>query len=171
MIHPNNFWWLSWSPPPPPMPSFFKQIWVVPPLTPSKLFRDPPFWVLSYECSPLLFAQKSSDPPLKSSSATPPPPPLPQAINTDRSLTQGRLRRGRRVTTLQCRHKSFPPPRACRVSLAPKTPFPFPFKRLPRRHCVPGMHCKLTEAQQPVVSKQFIFRSYLFVTIYAFLFR
>ena len=32
---------------------------------------------------------------------------------------------------------SLPPPstRAPRVSLAPKTPFPFPFKRLPRRLC------------------------------------
>ena len=76
VIPPNNFWWLSRSTPPPPsMPSFSKQIWVVPPLTPSKLFRDPTFWVLSYDSSPLLFSQKSTDPPLKCSSALPPPPP------------------------------------------------------------------------------------------------
>ena len=50
MIPPNNFWWLSRSPPPPSPPhhmsSFSKQIWVVPPLNPSKVFSDPPFWVL-----------------------------------------------------------------------------------------------------------------------------
>ena len=53
----NNIWWLSRSPPhnvfifqanlivPPP-----------PPLNPSKVFSDPPFWVLSYDWSPLLFS-------------------------------------------------------------------------------------------------------------------
>ena len=35
---------------------------------------------------------------------------------------------------------SLPPSsRAPRVSLAPKTPFPFPFKRLPRRLCLYGV--------------------------------
>ena len=48
------------------------QIWVVPPLNPSKFFSDPAFWVLSYNCSPL----KSSTP----------PPPHPRAINYARSL-------------------------------------------------------------------------------------
>ena len=50
---PDNFWWLSRPPPPPAlMSSFAKQIWVVPPLNPSKVFSDPPFWVLSYDWSP-----------------------------------------------------------------------------------------------------------------------
>ena len=62
VIPPNNFWWLLRSPPAPPS-SFSKQIWVIPPLNPSEVFNDPPFWVLSYDCSPLLFSQKSSDPP------------------------------------------------------------------------------------------------------------
>ena len=59
----NNFWCFSRSPSPPSMSSFSKQIWVVPTLNPSKVFSDPPFWVLSYNWSPLLFSQKSSDPP------------------------------------------------------------------------------------------------------------
>ena len=37
---PNNIWWLSRSPA--PMSSFFKQIWVVTPLNPSKAFSDLP---------------------------------------------------------------------------------------------------------------------------------
>ena len=49
VIPPNNFWWLSRSP---LMSSFYKQIWVVPPLNSSKVFGDPPFWVLSYDWSP-----------------------------------------------------------------------------------------------------------------------
>ena len=57
VILPNNFWWLSRSrlPAPPPshhMSSFSKQIWVVDPLNRSKVFSDPPFWVLSYDRSP-----------------------------------------------------------------------------------------------------------------------
>ena len=50
-------------PPLPSMSSFSKQIWVVPPLNPSKVFSDPPFWVISYDWSRLLFSQNSSDPP------------------------------------------------------------------------------------------------------------
>ena len=65
MIPPNNFWWLSRC------LQFSKQIWVVPLLNPSKVFSDHPFWVLSYDLSPLLFSQKASDSP-----QTPPPPPL-----------------------------------------------------------------------------------------------
>ena len=57
--------------PPPPPSSFPKQIWVVPILNPSKVFSDPRFWVLSYNWSPLLFSQKSSEPPYNS----PAPPP------------------------------------------------------------------------------------------------
>ena len=36
---------------PSPISSFSEQIWVVPPLNPSKLFSDPPFWVISYDWS------------------------------------------------------------------------------------------------------------------------
>ena len=60
VIPPNNFWWLLWFPPP---SSFSKKIWVIPSLNPSKLLSDPPFWVLSYDWSPLLFSLKASDPP------------------------------------------------------------------------------------------------------------
>ena len=42
-----------------------------PPLNPTKVFSDPPFWVLSNDWSPLLFCYKWSDPLLKS---FPPPP-------------------------------------------------------------------------------------------------
>ena len=49
---PNNVWWPSRSPHP-HMSSFSKEIWVVPPLNPSKVFSDPHFWVLSYDWSPL----------------------------------------------------------------------------------------------------------------------
>ena len=59
VIPPNNFWWLSRSPPP-LLSSFSKRIWVVPPLNPSKDFSDPPFWVLSYDRSPLLFSNSAS---------------------------------------------------------------------------------------------------------------
>ena len=38
---PINIWWLL-RPPHPSMSSFSKQIWVVPPLNPSKVFSDPP---------------------------------------------------------------------------------------------------------------------------------
>ena len=84
MIPPNNFWWFSRPPPPPLMSSFSKQIWVVRPLNPSISFSDPLFWILSYEWSPLLFSQKSSDPPQKSSVPTPP-----QVIINDRSFQCG----------------------------------------------------------------------------------
>ena len=51
-------------PPPPPKSSFSKYILVVPLLmNPSKVFSLPPFWVLSYDLSPLLVSQKSNDPP------------------------------------------------------------------------------------------------------------
>ena len=63
LIPPNNFWWLSRSPPPTPTCLLFKEVRVVPPLNPSKVFSDPPFWVLSYDWSP-----------------------PPQGINNDRSL-------------------------------------------------------------------------------------
>ena len=43
VIPPNNIWWLSRSPPPHPMSSFSKQIWVIPPLNPSKVFSGPLF--------------------------------------------------------------------------------------------------------------------------------
>ena len=36
---------------PPAMSSFSKEIWVVHPLNPSKVFSDPPFWALSYDWS------------------------------------------------------------------------------------------------------------------------
>ena len=78
VIPPNNFWWLLWFPPP---SSFSKKIWVIPSLNPSKLLSDPPFWVLSYDWSPLLFSLKPSDPPLNSST------PTLRAIIIDRSLT------------------------------------------------------------------------------------
>ena len=73
---PNNIWSLSRSPPL-LMSSFSKRIWVVPPLNPSKVFRDCPFWVLSY---PFVFLK------IKWSPKNSPPPPAPQAINNDRSL-------------------------------------------------------------------------------------
>ena len=82
MIPPNNIWWLS-RPPPPPMSSFSKQIWVVQPLNPSKVFSDPLFWVLSYDWSPpfVLLKMKWSPPQKKSS------PRSTQAINNDRSFS------------------------------------------------------------------------------------
>ena len=55
---PNNIWWLSRIP---PMSSFSAQIWVVPPLNPSKVFSDPPRKILR-------------------------PRPPPPAINNDPSL-------------------------------------------------------------------------------------
>ena len=61
------------------MSSFSKQIWVVHPLNPSKVFSDPPFWVLSYDWSLLLFSYNQVIP-LKFSSP-------PQGINNDQSLT------------------------------------------------------------------------------------
>ena len=81
MILPNNIWWLSRSP---PHVFIFQANLRGPPLDPSKVFSDPPFWVLSYDWFPLLFFWKSSDPPKKI--LRPPPHPLPQAINNDRSL-------------------------------------------------------------------------------------
>ena len=61
------------------MSSFSKQIWVVHPLNPSKVFSDPPFWVLSYDWSLLLFSYNQVIL-LKFS-------PPPQGINNDQSLT------------------------------------------------------------------------------------
>ena len=57
------------------------QIWVVPPLNPSKFFSDPAFWVLSYNWSPPFVLPKLEWSPLKSST-----PPHPRAINYARSL-------------------------------------------------------------------------------------
>ena len=60
---------LHWSDPPlitvddfrdPPLPNvyiFQANLSGRPPLNPSKVFSDPPFWVLSYNWSPLLFSQ------------------------------------------------------------------------------------------------------------------
>ena len=101
VIAPNNFWWFSRPPPPPPSPSpsFFKQIWVVPPSESFQSFQWSPLWIISDDWFPILFSQKSSDP-LKSSL------PPSQAINNDRSLIGVRLRRRPRLTTLYCRHKA-----------------------------------------------------------------
>ena len=60
---PNNFWWLSQAPLPPPPSSFSKQIWVIPPLNPSEVFRDPSFWVLSYDWSPFCSPKNLAIPP------------------------------------------------------------------------------------------------------------
>ena len=155
-------------PPPPPHAFIFQANLSCPPSYSFQTFQRSTLLGSQLRLFPLLFSQKSSDPPLKSSSSSPPPPtgvkyrPVPNP----RTITSGTQGNDSVMQT-----QALPPSsRARRVSLAPKTPFPFPFKRLPRKHCVPGMHCKLTVAQQPVVL-QFIFRSYLFVTIYAFLFR
>ena len=59
------------------MSSFSEQIWVVPPLNPSKVFSDPPSWVLSYDWSPLFSPQNR---------VIPPKILPPRAINSDRSL-------------------------------------------------------------------------------------
>ena len=56
------------DPPPLLMSSFSKRIWVVPPLNPSKVFSDCPFWVLSY---PFVFLK------IKWSPKNSPPPPRP----------------------------------------------------------------------------------------------
>ena len=69
---------------PPPISSFSKQIWVVPPLNPTKVFSYPPF------CSP----KKQVIPP---KILPPPPSPNPQAINIDRFLTKVKLRLWRRL--------------------------------------------------------------------------
>ena len=60
------------------MSSFSKQIWVVHPLNPSKVFSDPPFWVLSYDWSLLLFSYNQ---------VIPPKILPPEGINNDQSLT------------------------------------------------------------------------------------
>ena len=55
----TNFWWLSWFPPPRlPRPHvfIFQAHLSDPPLNPSKVFSDPPFWVLSYDWSTFLFS-------------------------------------------------------------------------------------------------------------------
>ena len=56
------------SPSPLLLSSFSKRIWVVPPLNPSKVFSDCPFWVLSY---PFVFLK------IKWSPKNFPPPPRP----------------------------------------------------------------------------------------------
>ena len=80
-------WWRPGSPPPHPMSSFSKQIWVAPP---SESFQ-------SFQRSPLFFP-KSKWSPLKSSAPT----PHLQAINNDPFLTKVKLRlwrrRGRRLS-------------------------------------------------------------------------
>ena len=68
------------------MSSFSKQIWVIPPLNPSKDFSDPPFWVLSYYWSPPFVLLKILWFPPQN-----PPPPTPKAIHNDRSLKSGSL--------------------------------------------------------------------------------
>ena len=155
-------------PPPPPCLHFSSKFELSPLLLLPNFSEIHPFGFSVTPVPPFCSPKNQVIPPLKSSSALPPPTgdkyrPVPNP----RTITSGTQGNDYVMQT-----QVLPPSsRARRVSLAPKTPFPFPFKRMPRRHCVPGMHCKLTEAQQPVVSKQFIFRSYLFVTIYAFLFR
>ena len=71
-ILPLNVTSLKWFPlitfddfrDPPPMSSFSKQILVdSPPPESLQSFQRTPFWVLSYDWSPLLFSQKVSDPP------------------------------------------------------------------------------------------------------------
>ena len=82
-IPPNNFWWLSQSPPhvftfqanlsgPPSEPfQSFQRF----PLSGSQLRLIPPFVLLKIKWSPL-------------KSSVPPPPPSPNAINNDRSLSR-----------------------------------------------------------------------------------
>ena len=92
----SSLWMLlHWSDPPPnnrfddfhPPPPRHQHVFIFqtnlsgPPLSPSKVFSDPPFWVLSYDWSPLFFSPKSSDPPKITL------PPL-SAINNDRSLNK-----------------------------------------------------------------------------------
>ena len=74
---PKNVWWLSRSP---TTSSFSKQTWVVPPLNPSKVLSDSPFWVLSNGWPPFC-SPKNQVIPLKSS-----PRPHLQVINNERSL-------------------------------------------------------------------------------------
>ena len=62
------------------MSSFSKQIWVVPPLNPSKVFSDNPFWVLSYDWSPHFDSPRNQAIPPKIPRAPSP------AINNDRSV-------------------------------------------------------------------------------------
>ena len=76
---PNNFRWLSRSPPCLHFPSKFA--WS--PLNPSKVFSDPPLWALSYDWSPPEFCSPKN--PVIPPKTSPPPAP-PQAINKDRSL-------------------------------------------------------------------------------------
>ena len=74
LVNYNNFRWLSQSPPCLHLPSKFERS-----LSESfQSFQRSPFWVLSYDGSPLLFSSKLSDPPTK---ILPP-----QAINNDWSL-------------------------------------------------------------------------------------
>ena len=68
VIHPNNIWWLSRSPP--PMSSFTKRIWVVPPLNPSKVFNYPPFGFSFTIDPPFCFPKNQVIPP-----KIPPSPP------------------------------------------------------------------------------------------------
>ena len=74
---PKNVWWLSRSP---TTSSFSKQTWVVPPLNPSKVLSDSPFWVLCNGWPPFC-SPKNQVIPLKSS-----PRPHLQMINNERSL-------------------------------------------------------------------------------------
>ena len=52
-------------PPPPICLHFPSKFQWFPPLNPSKVFSDSPFWVLSYDWSPLFLTQKSCDIPPK----------------------------------------------------------------------------------------------------------
>ena len=61
------------------MSSFSKQIWVVPPLNPSKFFSDPPFGFSVTTDPPFVLLKIKWSP-------QNPPSPLPQAINNHRSL-------------------------------------------------------------------------------------
>ena len=65
---------------PPTISSFYKQIWVVPPLNPSKFSAIPPFGFSVTSDSPFC-SPKIKWSPLKFSA------PLPKAINNDQSLT------------------------------------------------------------------------------------
>ena len=78
MIPPNDFWWLSKSP---PAPFFIFQAKLSDhPLNPSEVFSDPAFCVFSYNWFHLCSPKNLVIPPKN------PSPPPSQTINNDRSL-------------------------------------------------------------------------------------
>ena len=87
VIPPNNVWRLS--PSPPPMSSFSKQIWVVPPEC-FQSFQRPPLFGSQQEPIKLVLSSQLIPPfvllPIRWSPLKYPAPPPPQAINNDRSL-------------------------------------------------------------------------------------